>query len=75
MTDLSTLSDMSADTTNDHDSLDLREQIARIDNLLIDSQKKQRENHLALWQVVAAVFGGGAALFAAGAAFMKIAAG
>ncbi len=66
---------MSTDAAHDLSKLDLQEQIARIDDLLIDSQKKQREYHLALWQVVAAVFGGGAALFAAGAAFMKIAAG
>jgi hypothetical protein len=52
--------------------LDIREQIARIDNLLIDSQKKQREHHLSVWQVVATVFGGGAAFFAAGAAFVKL---
>ena len=48
--------------------LNLREQIARIDNLLIDSQKKQREFHLAFWQVAATVMGGFAAMMAAGIA-------
>ncbi len=52
--------------------LNIREQIARIDNLLIDSQKKQREYHLSVLQVMAAVFAGGAAFFAAGAAFVKL---
>ena len=61
---------MPSDAAREPLRLDLQEQIARIDSLLIDSQKKQREYHLALWQVVAAVFGGGAS-----AGFMKIAAG
>ena len=52
--------------------LNIREQIARIDNLLIDTQKKQREYHLSVWQVVVMVFTGGAAFFAAGAAFVKL---
>ena len=59
---------MSIDTAKEPVSLDLREQIARIDNLLIDSQKKQREYHLSVWQVVAAVTGGAAALLGAGIA-------
>jgi len=52
--------------------LNIREQIARIDNLLIDSQKKQREFHLSVWQVVAAMLGGAAACFAAGGAIVKL---
>lgn len=64
---------MPTDTTSDRPVLDLQEQIARIDNLIVDMQKKQREYHLSIWQVVATVFGGGAAFFAAGAAFMKLA--
>lgn len=51
--------------------INLREQLARIDDLLIDSQKKQREYHLAPWQVFITVLGGSAAFFAAGAAAMK----
>jgi hypothetical protein len=60
-------------------SLDMGEQIARIDNLLIetqklmiDSQKIQREYHLAPWQVFATLLAGGAAFFAAGAAIVKL---
>ncbi len=52
--------------------LDIREQIARIDNLLIDSQKKQREFHLAFWQVAATLLGGAAAFFAGGVAVVKL---
>jgi hypothetical protein len=52
--------------------LNIREQIARIDNLLIDSQKKQREYHLSMWQVFAVMLGGAAAFFAAGAAIVKL---
>jgi hypothetical protein len=48
--------------------LNIREQLARIDNLLIDTQKKQREFHLAPWQVFATVLGGYAAALAAGTA-------
>lgn len=59
---------MPADITPDMPTLDIREQIARIDNLLIDSQKKQREFHLSIWQVVATVTGGAAALLGAGVA-------
>jgi fatty acid desaturase len=48
--------------------INLREQLARIDNLLIDTQKKQRESHLAPWQVFATMLGGYAAALAGGAA-------
>ncbi len=54
------------------DALNLREQLARIDNLLADTAKKQREYHLAPWQIAITMLGGGAAVFAAGAAFMKL---
>ena len=52
--------------------LNIREQIARIDNLLMDTQKKQREYHLSVWQVVAVMLGGAAAIFAAGAGIVKL---
>jgi hypothetical protein len=52
--------------------LNIREQIARIDNLLMDTQKKQREFHLSVWQVVAVMLGGAAAIFAAGAGIVKL---
>ena len=57
------------------DRLNLREQIARIDNLLADTQKKQREYHMQPWQVGATLLGGAAAFFAAGAAFLKLVGG
>ena len=59
---------MPADITPETPTLDIREQIARIDNLIIDGQKKQREYHLSVWQVVAAITGGAAALLGAGIA-------
>jgi hypothetical protein len=63
---------MSGIPADDRDRLNLREQIARIDNLIADTQKKQREYQMQPWQVAATVFGGGAAFFAAGAAFFKL---
>ena len=40
--------------------------------IVIDSQKKQREFHLAFWQVSATLLGGAAAFFAAGVAVVKL---
>jgi len=65
---------------------DDREQLARIDNLLVDAQKKRVEHEnlmaetrgkrierqLQTWQVFATLLAGGAAFFAAGAAFVKL---
>jgi hypothetical protein len=65
---------------------DDREQLARIDNLLANAQKKRLEHQnlmaetggkrieleLQTWQVFATLLGGGAAFFAAGAAFVKL---
>lgn len=74
-------------------SLDIREQVARIDSLLAgvdqalansaklrdesnklrdESTKLRRDATLAPWAVLATGLGAGAALFAAGAAFMKL---
>ena len=64
-----------SDVPNYQERLNLREQIARIDNLLADTQKKQREYQLAPWQIVVTVLGGAAAFFAAGAAFVKLVGG
>ncbi len=61
-----------SDATNYADRLNLREQIARIDNLLADTQKKQREYHMQPRQVFATLLAGGAAFFAAGAALVKL---
>jgi hypothetical protein len=66
--------------------LDLQEQIARInnllvstqnlafgsDNLLIDTQKKQREFHLSVWQIVLSAMAAGAALLGAVAAIFGV---
>ena len=57
------------------DGLNLREQIARIDQLQADAARKKQETQLAPWQLVMTGLGAGGALFAAGAAFMKIVAG
>jgi hypothetical protein len=53
-------------------ALDLREQIARIDLLQADLQRRQQEVHLVPWQIFFTVLGGGAAFFAAGAAVVKL---
>ena len=88
------MSDVSADT------LDWKEQVARIDRaqeetrkfvreahklmaeeqklyseerkLLAEDRKLQRDRGLAPWQIVVTAMGAGAALFAAGAAFVKV---
>jgi hypothetical protein len=61
-----------SETPDYPDRLNLREQIARFDNLLADTQKKQRACHMQPWQVGATMLGGAAAFFAAGAAFIKL---
>ena len=67
-------------------SLDLQEQITRIDHLIAQTQKAQFDldkgrveitktqfaTRLAPWQIVASTASAGAALFAAGAAFVKL---
>ena len=55
--------------------LDIREQIARIDKLIVESGKVRLETRLAPWAVLFTGLGAGAALFAAGAAFMKLISG
>ena len=57
------------------DNLDLREQIAHIDQMLTDIARKRQEIQLAPWQLVmTSLVGGlaaGAGLFAAAAAWVK----
>ena len=53
-------------------SLDIREKLAHIDQMLADHDRKRQEIRLAPWQLVLAGMTSGSALFAAGAAFMKI---
>lgn len=55
-----------------HTALDLQEQVTRIDQMLADIHSKRQEVRLAPWQLVLAGLTSGAALFAAGAAFMKV---
>ena len=52
--------------------LDLKEQIARIDQLLADAARKHQEVRLAPWQIVVTCLGAGAAIFAAGGGFIAI---
>lgn len=58
------------------DSIDLREKLAHIDQMLADHDRKRQEMRYAPWVlIVPAIIGAltaGAALFAAGAAFMKL---
>jgi hypothetical protein len=66
-------------TTDYNGGLDLREQIARIDQMLADHDHKRQEIKLEIWKIVIAIGGlivssmaAGAALFAAGAAYFKL---
>ena len=58
-----------------HPELDIREKIAHIDQMLADHDRKRQEIRLAPWQLVMTGMAGGAALFAAGAAFFKLLSG
>ncbi|QYE37259.1 hypothetical protein KZX46_21750 (plasmid) [Polymorphobacter sp. PAMC 29334] len=59
-------------TIFDEEPLDLREQIARIDQLLADAARKRQEVRIAPWQIVVTSLGAGAAIFAAGAGFIAL---
>ena len=52
--------------------LDIREQIARIDKLILETGKARQETRLAPGTIVITALGAGAALFAAGAASAKL---
>jgi hypothetical protein len=54
------------------EDLDVREQIAHIDQMLADAARKRQEIKFAPWQLMMTGMGTGVALFAAGAAFVKI---
>lgn len=54
------------------DELNLRETIAHIDQLQADAARKRQEIRLAPWTLVLSGMTTGAALFASGAAFMKL---
>lgn len=52
-----------------------RDQLARIDQLLAEGAWERRVTRLAPWQLAMSGLTAGAAIFAAGAAFMKVFAG
>jgi hypothetical protein len=51
--------------------IDLREKLAHIDQMLADHDRKRQEIKFAPWQIAATMMTAGAALFAAGGAFVK----
>ena len=59
-------------TTDTPEGLDYREQLTRIDHMLVDIQRKQQEIQLAPWQVFSTLIAGAAGFAAAGAALVKI---
>ena len=58
------------DTT--HEDLDYREQIASIDQRLADAARKRQDVQYKPWKVAILGMTAGGALFAAGAAFIKL---
>jgi hypothetical protein len=54
------------------EQIDIREKLAHIDQMLADHDRKRQEITLAPWQLALTGVGTGAALFAAGAAFVKL---
>jgi hypothetical protein len=52
--------------------LDIREKLAHIDQMLADHDRKRQEIRFAPWLLMLTGMGTGAALFAAGAVFIKI---
>ncbi len=61
-----------SDGATDRDHLLLQQIIADIDLKLADAMRKRQEVMLAPWQIAITALGSGAALFATGAAFMKV---
>jgi hypothetical protein len=64
-------------TSETAEQLDIRKKLAHIDlmlaqNELAQTQRINQETQFAPWQIVLTSLGAGAALFAAGAAFMKL---
>jgi hypothetical protein len=60
------------ETTPEISPLDIREKLAHIDQMLADHDRKRQEIRLAPWALALGGLGTGAAVFAAGAAFMKL---
>lgn len=63
---------MTAAASDSPPSLDLREQIVHIDQMIADTRRKQQELRLAPWQIATTMLGGAAACMAAGAALVKL---
>jgi hypothetical protein len=66
------MSDMPSDFSFDAERLKIRQIIADIDQKRADTERKRQEVRLAPWSLVAGGAAAGAALFAAGAAFLKL---
>lgn len=60
------------DQTETLGALDIREKLAHIDQMLADHDRKRQEIRYAPWMLVLSGLTTGAALFATGAAFMKL---
>jgi hypothetical protein len=60
------------ETTQDYPQIDIREKLAHIDQMLADHDRKRQEIKYAPWIAAMTGMGTGAALFAAGAAFVKL---
>lgn len=54
------------------EALDIREKLAHIDQMLADHDRKRQEIRYAPWTLALSGLTAGAAIFAAGAAFMKL---
>lgn len=59
-------------TTYEPDSVDLREKLAHIDQMLADHDRKRQEIKFAPWQMALTFMATGAALFGAAIAFVKV---
>jgi hypothetical protein len=59
-------------TEIDMQGLDVREKLAHIDQMLADHDRKRQEIRFAPWLAVIGGMTAGAALFAAGVAFVKV---
>jgi hypothetical protein len=60
------------DATASTGPLDIREKIAHIDQMLADHDRARQEIRYAPWQIAVTFMTAGAALFAVGAAFIKL---
>ena len=59
-------------TSENIPAIDIREKLAHIDQMLADHDRKRQEIRFAPWAMLASGLTAGAAIFAAGAAFMKV---